>query len=380
MSSPLASVPEMPVLGCQFAESRTAARQAARGTLELSLCEACGHVYNRAFEPERIVYVPGGYENALTFSPRHRAELDATVHRLIDDYGLRGRSVIEIGCGSADFLSRLCAEGGNHGIGYDPSQQNRTMRMGDGSVTIRAEIFEPADQQPVDFVCSQHVLEHLDELTPILRKGRAVLKPEGHGYFEVPNGLEIFSGMNVWDLTYEHVSYFSPVSLRRALASAGFSILRMESSFGGQYLSADVAVADSSDAAACEPGPEAEACRKFPATFARLTTYWKERMARMAEDGRSVVLWGAGTKAVAFLNILGIGPDDGIEHVVDINPRKAGRFLPGTAQEIILPERLPDRRPDVVVVMNPEYVREIRSMVDSMGLGCELVTLSDAAR
>jgi hypothetical protein len=77
--------------------------------------------------------------------------------------------------------------------------------------------------------------------------------------------------------------------------------------------------------------------------------------------------------------MLEIGSDRGIEHVVDINPRKAGRFLPGTGQEVILPEGLPERRPDVVVIMNPEYAPEIRTMVESMGLGCELVTLSDAA-
>jgi hypothetical protein len=123
-----------------------------------------------------------------------------------------------------------------------------------------------------------------------------------------------------------------------------------------------------------------EAYRDFPATFAGLRSYWKERISRMVEEGRRVVPWGAGAKAVSFLNMLGIGADDGIEHVVDINPRKAGRFLPGTAQEIITPEGLPDRRPDVVVVMNPEYAPEIRAMVESMGLGCELVTLSDAAR
>jgi SAM-dependent methyltransferase len=373
--SPLARVAQMPLIGCQFADSPDDARATARGTLELCLCEACGHVYNRAFEPERIAYVPG-YDNALGFSARHRAELDATVDRLIDRYALRGKSAVEIGCGSADFLSRLCASGGNHGIGYDPSQQGRTVRAGEGSMTIRPEAFDPAGQAPVDFVCSQHVLEHLAEVAPVLRGARAILERDGHGYFEVPNGLSIFRDSSVWDLTYEHVSYFSPGSLRRALEGAGFSILRMESGFGGQYLHAEVAAAAPSGTAARAPDARTPDYRGFPAAFARLTGYWRGRISRMVEEGRRVVLWGAGTKAVSFLNMLGIGSDEGIEHVVDINPRKAGRYLPGTAQEIISPERLADRRPDVVVVMNPEYVPEIRSMIETMGLGCELVTLS----
>jgi SAM-dependent methyltransferase len=379
-SSPLARVAEMPLIGCQFAASPGEARAAARGTLELSLCGTCGHVYNRAFEPERIAYVPG-YDNALGFSARHRAELDATVDRLIDRYALRGKSVVEIGCGSADFLSRLCAGGGNRGVGYDPSQPGRTVQAGEGSMTIRPDTFDPAGQAPVDFVCSQHVLEHLAEVAPVLRGARTILERDGHGYFEVPNGLSIFRDSSVWDLTYEHVSYFSPGSLHRALEDAGFSILRMESSFGGQYLYAEVSATGPSAAATTgAPGARTPDHRGFPAAFARLTSDWRGRISGMVEEGRRVVLWGAGTKAVSFLNMLGIGPDDGIEHVVDINPRKAGRYLPGTAQEIISPERLADRRPDVVVVMNPEYVAEIRSMIESMGLGCELVTLSPAPR
>lgn len=62
--SPLSTITEMPLIGCQFAESRATALGAARGTLERSLCKACGHIYNRAFEPGRVDYVYR-YENAV---------------------------------------------------------------------------------------------------------------------------------------------------------------------------------------------------------------------------------------------------------------------------------------------------------------------------
>jgi SAM-dependent methyltransferase len=368
----------MPLIGCQFADSRAAALQAPRGTIELVQCQACGHIYNRAFEPDRMRYAPG-YDNALGFSPRHRSEMEATVDRLIGTYALQGKSVIEIGCGNADFLTQLCAKGGNHGAGYDPSQQSRVLWVGDGSVTILAETFDPTDREPVDFVCSQHVLEHLGELGSTLQRARAILKPGGNGYFEVPNGLAIFRDLNVWDLTYEHVSYFSPSSLRHALSKADFSVLRMESKFGGQYLSAEVLADGVSRAIAPARAEETESCRDFPVALAKTMDYWKRRISSMIGSNRKIVLWGAGTKAVSFLNMLSIGTGDGIEYVVDINPRKAGRYLPGTAQQIIPPEDLPDCQPDVVIVMNPEYLSEIGPMVDSMGLDCDVITLSPMA-
>lgn len=371
--SPLSTITEMPLIGCQFAESRATALGAARGTLEPSLCKACGHIYNRAFEPERIDYVYG-YENALNFSPRHRAHSDATVDRLFRSYALEHKSVVEIGCGTGEFLSQLCAKGSNHGVGYDPTQASRVMGVGDGSVTILAETFSPETPKSVDLVCSQHVLEHLAELGSTLRQAHSVLKRGGIGYFQVPNGLTIFRDLDIWDLTYEHVSYFSPASLQRALSDARFSVLRLEGSFGGQYLDAEATAGEAPGVPATSPG-YSDFCDDFPAAFVKVVSYWKERIASVLGSGRRIVLWGGGTKAVSFLNMLALEAD-GIEYVVDINPRKVGRFVPGTAQKIVPPEYLRDYRPDIVVVMNREYATEVQAMLNSMRLHCDLITLS----
>lgn len=348
-----------------------------RGTLDLILCKGCGHIYNRAFEPDRIAYVTG-YDNALGFSSRHRAEVDATVERLIRGYALRGKSIVEFGCGDAEFLAALCAKGGNHGVGYDPTQQNRVSRVGDGSVKIVAELFSAANQKSIDLVCSQHVLEHLAALGSTLSQARAILKRGGIGYFQVPNGLVILRDLNIWDLTYEHVSYFSPASLHRALSTAGFCVQRLESSFGGQYLDAEAVADTTTEIAPVTLATYSHFCDDFPAAYATVVSHWKDRVARVIKNSRRVVLWGAGAKAVSFLNILAIAAGDGIEYVVDINPRKDGRFIPGTAQRIVSPDFLRDYAPDTVVVMNREYASEIRSKLESMRLRCDLVTVSPA--
>jgi SAM-dependent methyltransferase len=372
---PLFTLTDMPLTTCQFAESRANALHAARGTLELVLCKSCGHIYNRAFEPNRVAYSPG-YENALHFSARHRTESEATAERLIRSYALHHKTVVEFGCGTAEFLSLLCAKGSNLGVGYDPSQHNRTTRVGDGSVTICAKKFSSANQKSVDLVCSQHVLEHLDELLSTLGDARACLKHGGIGYFQVPNGLAIFRDLNIWDLIYEHVSYFSPASLHRALSETGFSVLRLETSFGGQYLDADVIAGEPTDAAQPALVGYSDFCGNFPAAFAKLVGHWKSRIASLIESDRRIVLWGGGAKAVSFLNMLRLRADNGIEYVVDVNPRKAGLFVPGTAQEIVPPKYLCDYRPDVVVVMNPVYAAEIQSMLESMRLRCDMITVS----
>jgi hypothetical protein len=60
-----------------------------------------------------------------------------------------------------------------------------------------------------------------------------------------------------------------------------------------------------------------------------------------------------------------------IECVVDINPRKQGRYVAGTGQRIVPPEFLRDYRPGVIIVMNPVYRDEIREMTERLGVTAE---------
>jgi len=96
-SLPLITVTRAPLIGCLFADSMPDALAAEIGDLELVQCTECTHIYNRAFEPERIRYVPG-YENALGYSQHHHAQLTATVDHLIRDHGLRHKYIAELGC------------------------------------------------------------------------------------------------------------------------------------------------------------------------------------------------------------------------------------------------------------------------------------------
>ena len=78
------------------------------------------------------------------------------------------------------------------------------------------------------------------------------------------------------------------------------------------------------------------------------------------------MLWGGGSKAVAFLTTLGIR--GGIDYAVDINPRRNGTFIAGTGQQIVVPAFLEEYQPDVVIVMSPIYLPEITAQLESMGV------------
>lgn len=101
--------------------------------------------------------------------------------------------------------------------------------------------------------------------------------------------------------------------------------------------------------------------------------HWKDVLAGLAAAGRRAVVWGAGSKGVGFLT--NVGTRDEIPYVVDINPFKQGRYMAGTGQLIVAPEFLEQHPPDLVIVMNPVYLDEIRQSLDAMGVDAELVAV-----
>ncbi|HKB15805.1 MAG TPA: SAM-dependent methyltransferase, partial [Planctomycetota bacterium] len=107
-------VEDLPVHSRLLMETQGEALACRRGDVRLAFCGACGLVWNTRFD---AVVQDGSkrYEETQGFSPRYQAHSRALADRLIDRYDLRGRDVLDLGCGKGEFLALLCARGGNRG-------------------------------------------------------------------------------------------------------------------------------------------------------------------------------------------------------------------------------------------------------------------------
>jgi SAM-dependent methyltransferase len=363
---PLLSIPDVPALCNRLCASEREAVEAPRGTINLSYCRGCGHIVNSGFDPERVHY-DSRFENSLSFSPRYRTYAEATAERILRRHLLCGRRIVEIGSGSGDFLRLLCAAG-NDGIGYDPSQPGGRYAAGCGNVTIIGRNFAAEDARGADLVCCRHVLEHLPAPTALLHRLRANMTIGSAVFFEVPNALFTLDRLGIWDLIYEHVSYFTPSSLARAFRSAGFDIREIATGFDDQYLWIEAVAGDGAAQWPVPKPPEDALYRSFGVRFVERVAHWRRRIDEAQSHGYRVVVWGAGAKGVMFANLLRVPAGAGIGRVVDVNPRKEGHFIPLTGQPIIGPDRLRQDPPDLVVIMNPEYEPEIRAMIARLGI------------
>lgn len=192
--------------------SRKAAMEAKRGEIRLGFCHACGMVYNLSFDPGLMRYTQR-YENSLEFSPKFQQYARELAARLIGGCDLRGKDIIEIGCGKGQFLSLLCQLGHNRGIGFDPSYEGETEKEADGGRTtfIRDFYSEAYAGYTADLICCRHTLEHIHRPHQFLSEIRRAIgnRKETMVFFEVPDALFTLRDLGIWDIIYEHCSYFS---------------------------------------------------------------------------------------------------------------------------------------------------------------------------
>lgn len=364
----------VPVLCNALFDTEAEAARAPLASIDLVLCGSCGLVWNAAFDESMVTYSPA-YENSLHFSPRFRDYAGGLAADLVRRHGLDGRTVAEIGSGNGDFLALLCDAGAARGIGYDPSHGGDTpLRPG---LEFVPTLF-PEDSAPdADFFCARHVFEHLSEPAHVLRSIRDSI-PAGRDvglYLEVPDGTFLLRETAVWDVIYEHPLHFTAPAMARLLGDAGFTLTRLATAFGGQYLCAEGST-HGPGATPPDAAPTVEALATLAADFAAhaaaVRAAWDDRLHRLRAAGATVVLWGAGSKGVTFLATVPQAAH--LAAVVDVNPRKQGRYLPVSARRVVEPAELCAVRPDAVVLLNPVYRDEVARMLAGAGLRAELLT------
>lgn len=360
--------------------TRRAALEYPKKDLRLGFCQSCGFIQNTIFDP-RVHEYSSRYEETQGFSPRFNQFAQDLVRRLIERYDLHDKDVLEIGCGKGEFLVLLCEMGKNRGIGLDPSYiEERTTSEAASRITFIQDFYsEKYTHLTADLICCRHTLEHIQPTQQFVQMVRNVIgnRSDIIVFFELPDMSRVLKEQAFWDIYYEHCSYFSLGSLARLFRSCGFEVLDLAKDFDDQYLLIEARIANGSAARVFESENDldelAQDVRRFQEDLPVKLQAWKNDVAKIQARGQRAVLWGSGSKAVAYLTTLGISQE--IEYIVDINPYKHGKYMAGTGHEIVPPHFLKEYRPDVVIVMNPIYCDEIQHDLDRMGITADLVAV-----
>ncbi|MBN1464488.1 methyltransferase domain-containing protein [candidate division KSB1 bacterium] len=364
------TVQKVPVHSNLMQRDAQAARDFPIGDLHLSLCEDCGFISNTAYDAAFKRYSPI-YEDQQSFSQTFHSFSDELVDLLIKKHALHNRDIIEIGCGKGDFLVQLCERGDNRGIGIDPAviddrvQHNRRVHF------VRDYYSEKYGHLKGDVYICRHTLEHIDATGAFLRiLRRSIGDRRALVFFEVPDVLRVLQERAFWDVYYEHCSYFSAGSLARSFRRSGFQVTDLWLGYDDQYLLIEAQPAHGAANGHCRQEESLTQLKQEVADFtAHIKTKlkdWRDTLERFRRDNKKIAIWGSGSKCVAFLTTL--KSDVEIDCIVDINPHRHFKFIPGLGLPVSPPATLRDVRPDVLLIMNPIYEREIAAELYEMDL------------
>jgi hypothetical protein len=367
-------VENSPVHSTVLLYSRQEALRFPAGDISLQYCTNCGLIYNSRFDKDLVNYSQESecWQGYSTVFNSFNSEL---VKSLVDDFDIKNKFVIEIGSGSGDFLNQLCIVGNNEGTGFDPAYNDEKQSTAAERVKFIKDYYSDkySELQADAYFCLM-TLEHIynpKKLITDIRK--SMHNTDSRLFIQVPNMTQILDESRFWDIYYEHCNYFTRESLLNFLSINGFGVEKIWTVFGDQYM---IAIANSSAVSGpvVDQGRIYEKTERFDEQCQLLINRWKKKLARLDKPGNSVVLWGSGSKATGFIQATRSAKN--IDSIVDINPKKQGKYLPGFGHKIVAPDYLKSIFPRLIIILNPIYENEIIEVTRELGIKADITMLS----
>ena len=302
------------------------------------------------------------------------------VVRAVDRLQLTPASyVVEVASNDGYLLQHVLA----HGIpclGVEPTSGTAAAARSKGIDTIEA--FFGADAatrlasgQRADLIVANNVLAHVPDINDFVAGFTRLLKPTGVATFEFPHLLRMVQE-NQFDTAYhEHYSYLSLTTAERIFARCGLTVFDVEElpTHGGSLR----VFAQRSDSGRQAASPRVAALRKTEteAGIATAAFYsgFQAKAEKVKDDfvgflidarrrGLKVGAYGAAAKGNTLLNFAGARPDL-LPYVVDKNPAKQGKYMPGSRIPIVDEAHLQTDRPDRIVILPWNLRQEVMAQL-----------------
>jgi SAM-dependent methyltransferase len=226
-----------------------------------------------------------------------------------------------------------------------------------------------------DLTAANNVLAHVPDINDFVAGFAQLLKPAGVATFEFPHLLKMIRESQFDTIYHEHFSYLSLTAVLRIFERNGLAVFDVEHlpTHGGSLRvyaqRSDTGTREISGRVTQLATEEIDAGIKTARPYASFQTKAKRVkndflafLIDAGNSGKTVVAYGAAAKGNTLMNYAGIRPDL-IKFVVDRNPAKQGRYMPGSRIPIVAEDRLKTERPDYVVILPWNLRQEVMTQL-----------------
>ena len=349
--------------------------------LRVLVCEQCWLVQTEDFAQADELF-DEDYAYFSTFSSSWLAHSERYVTDIVQRFGLDEQScVVEVAANDGYLLQYVKALG-IPCTGIEPTASTASAAR-DKGIDIVEKFFGVklarqlvAEGKQADLTVANNVLAHVPDINDFVAGFTLLLKPDGVATFEFPHLLNLIE-LNQFDTIYhEHFSYLSLMAVRHIFDANGLTVFDVEElpTHGGSLR----VYAQRTDTGSQVINDQVRTILQKEERIGMRTvdyyTGFQGKAEKVKDDfiaflieakrqGKMVAAYGAAAKGNTLMNFAGIRPDL-IHFVVDKNPAKQRKFMPGSRIPIVGEEKILEEHPDFVVILPWNLRDEIMQQLD----------------
>jgi len=335
--------------------------------LRVLTCTTCWLVQTEDHAGREALFT-NDYAYFSSFSQSWLAHARKYASAMIERFDLSARSrVVEVASNDG-YLLQYFTESGIQSYGIEPTASTAAAARDKGIDTVQ-EFFGitladrlAAEDRAADLMAANNVLAHVPDINDFVAGFTRLLKPTGVVTFEFPHLLRMVQSHQFDTIYHEHYSYLSLTAVDNIFTSNGLRVFDVEeiTTHGGSlrvYAQRAEGRHVRSDAVSRVLQEETDAgvdtstfYQNFQPVAEKIKNDLLSFLVDARQEGKVVAAYGAAAKGNTMMNFAGIRRDL-ISYVVDLNPAKAGKFMPGSRLPIVGENVLRETRPDYIVFL-----------------------------
>jgi ubiquinone/menaquinone biosynthesis C-methylase UbiE len=352
--------------------------------LRVMVCEVCWLAQTQDTGVDTALF-GDDYAYFSAYSSSWLAHARAYVQTMTARFSLGPDSMVVEVAANDGYLLQYVQQAGIPCYGVEPTASTAAVARGHG-LEIVQEFFGMAlagrlhaQGRVADLMVANNVLAHVPDINDFVAGFARLLKPQGVVTFEFPHLLRMVQECQFDTAYHEHYSYLSLTSVVRILSAYGLTVFDVEQwpTHGGSLR----VFAQRTDTGAHVTQPAVALLLNHEAQCGMRSTAFYQQLQRETvriknelltwflccqREQISVAAYGAAAKGNTLLNFAGVRSDL-LPYVVDRNPAKQGKFLPGSCIPVLDEQQLRAHKPHRVLILPWNLQSEIMRQLDYIG-------------